>query len=137
MKKAYFIGVILFLMLCLNIAYAGPTVKQYGKLIDVEKTGQVDGDRYQVIVTMEINGVTIYLTMWMTDNEFNEINKQSNKGRMITIYYHWDGNGRRIYDGFKYGNPDGIQYPPTISVPEELKHRHGALNSPIPIDPNW
>ena len=132
MKKVYFIGVILFLMLCLNVAYASP--KQYGKLIDVEKTGQIDDEgRCEVIVTMEINGVTIYLTMWMYQTDIDEL--KGVKGQMISIYYHWDGNGHRIYDRWAPGNPDGIQYPPTI--PNELKHRHGALNSPIPIDPNW
>jgi len=135
MKKTYLIGAILFLMLCLNVAHAGPIIQQSGKLIDVEETGRSFGcpQKFEVILTMEINGVTIYLTMWVPWDEIDDLIEA--KGRMITICYHWDGNGRRIFDAFYLDSLNGIQSP-SIPIPDYLKHRHGEAYAPV-LDPNW
>ena len=48
----------------------------------------------------------IYFRMWMTPEDAAELKKAT--GQNITIYYHWDGEGHRIYDYFKYGIHDHL-----------------------------
>ena len=40
--------------------------------------------------------------MWMKENEYEELKDKI--GSVITIYYHWDGAGHRIFDSFKNGD---------------------------------
>ena len=106
--KTKFLAILLFSILLMLVftpgVSAGPPKKQYGILRGVEQTG--DGPdsegRYEYIVTMEINGVAIYLHMWMTEGEATELSGAI--GKWITIEYYWDGHGHRIYNGFKYGD---------------------------------
>jgi hypothetical protein len=63
-KRAVLLGLLFAIMLgIVSFTYAADTKKQYGKLISVEPTGSGPNSqgRYEYDVTMEINGVTVYL----------------------------------------------------------------------------
>ena len=70
-----------------NLARAEqPIVEHYGKLIDVKKTSNVidNQGRYEYIVTMEINGAPVYLTLRMPENEAIELRQAI--GMYVKIY---------------------------------------------------
>jgi len=141
-NKIYLIGALL-LMLCLaNIAYAQDNSihRHSGKLVAVDTTGEWLNPNnpgvgwMKVIVSMEIGGITYFFTIYMTRAEYNSLKSQ--EGKNITISFHWDGKGHRIFDGWYPDYLNGIENPST-PIPNELKHRHGESCSPVPIDPNW
>ncbi len=104
MKFFTILLILILLMLVIVPTASAVPKKQYGILIDVEETGEGpdSAGRYEYIITMEINGQIIYLTMWMTPDQSTELNGAI--GNRITIEYYWDGQGHRIYIGFKYGD---------------------------------
>ena len=115
-KKAVLLGLLFLVMFgSINFVYAQTlTIKQYGQLVNVEKTSPQPGpdadNRYEYEVTMIIRGVEVYLTMWMKENEYTEL--IGVKAQMITIYYT-KKTGKRTYQGFKYGDhtgPGGSDY---------------------------
>ena len=111
MKIKHIIQTIVLLMVAvtLSVGYVSEPLiesakqQQTGTLIGVEQIGTTPDDegRYEYIVTMNINGLTTYFRIWMKHGEAAEL--RGVIGQVITIYYHWDGEGHRIYDGFKYG----------------------------------
>lgn len=104
MKKIMAISTVFFLTMLVFAEAVVAGQAQYGKLVSVEPTGEGpdENKRSEYRVTMIISGITVCLEMWMTEDEYTEL--KGAEGEMITISYHWDGEGHRIYDGFEYGD---------------------------------
>jgi hypothetical protein len=106
LKKS--ILVVLLMGFCVMYAQAPLTIKVPGKLLDVEGTSTTPTttglSEYRVLMEIEatpgVYGVKPYL-FWMTYDQSEEL-----KGailQQITIYYHWDGKGKRIFEKFDWG----------------------------------